>query len=163
MGLAHKRAPYQWKSRTALQEKRIFFLVFGFVLGGALAFTNPHQNDHSWIYMLLFGTTLAFFLLILLSSYLQHRLFRNVGTVALGPRVLTLSSEGIQEETPHTTFFAQWPATVHSEETATHVYVFLNNLSGFIIPKRDLSADAQLGDLRTLLQTHTPSFVSSQP
>jgi hypothetical protein len=61
-----------------------------------------------------------------------------------GPLVFTLSEEGIQLRTQHSTASYSWSLVREVAQTSDFIFLCLSKQSAFVIPKRALSAESEL-------------------
>lgn len=62
----------------------------------------------------------------------------------MSERAIELTADGISEVGPLTDSFTRWAAVREAKETAKHLFLFLDNRSAHIIPKRSFSDPEEL-------------------
>jgi hypothetical protein len=71
----------------------------------------------------------------------------------LGPRQTSVDETGVREQSANHTFVTAWDGVLGVEETPTHVFVMVDRLAGYIVPKRAFDNAAQLGEFLTFVRT----------
>jgi hypothetical protein len=117
------------------------FQVVGLVIVGASAFVMALRNPSAMVWLLVFLAFFAFFW-----GY-RHQGLRKRGTAVFAPNTLVTSPEWIESLAPGQTFRTAWDQIQGFAETTDHVFVMLDGLAGYVVPKRQLSKD----DLETFL------------
>ena len=135
--------------RQRLMRLRIFYaLLFGSsIVFFAYLFDKRHQILPAIIVLALICGVLLFIafpfgqrFLARSTTYRAIRMGRYKGI--LGQQTLTVTPEALITQTEMGEGKYHWTAFVHTGQTATHLFLFVNTASALIIPKRAFSDDA---------------------
>jgi hypothetical protein len=80
--------------------------------------------------------------MVILTGYLalaQRRIRPDRDGASLGPRTFELGREGLWERSRNFETLTRWRGVREIDETATHIFVFIDNCQAHIIPKRAFS------------------------
>ena len=103
-----------------------------------------------------FGGVLATFLLGAIQAYVSQKSSAPLRTgIFFGPTRYLFSAPGIEVERPESGGSVRWSQVLGVESTRTHVFVWLTQSSGYVVPARDLSGgltpDMVAGRLRAFM------------
>jgi hypothetical protein len=73
------------------------------------------------------------------------------------PMTLVIDDAGVEAQLDGQSGSTAWKLIERAVETDTHIFLYLNRLRGYIIPKAALTEAADLADLRQLIARHVAS------
>ena len=72
----------------------------------------------------------------------------------LGPRQTSLDEDGVREESPNHKHQSHWRGILSVEETGEHVFLMIDSIAGYIVPKRAFPDSERLRDFLTFAREH---------
>jgi hypothetical protein len=116
----------------------VFFLVFlvAFPIALGLVFFGNVPNPASLALGAALGAVTILLLLRLVSR--PEQLFRN--SIALGPVRMRFDAQGVRAERPGLSGFTSWSKVQAIEETGDRIFMPVDQMTAFVIPKRHLTS-----------------------
>jgi len=111
--------------------------------------------------LLVIGIELVLFILLwafyifLVHKFMYYRIKKNIARSesALGKKTYFLIEEGFKEKSEYSETLTKWEGIKKIEETPEFIYVFLDKLVAYIIPKRHLSNETEIRQLIETLES----------
>ncbi|WP_207420246.1 YcxB family protein [Desertivirga brevis] len=72
----------------------------------------------------------------------------------LGKRVFRITDEGITEESENSTSFHKWKSVKSVDENDRSLFIFVDTIAAYIIPKRYFENDEHLASFSKLVEEH---------
>ena len=132
----------------------LFILIFGF-----LSFYSRHSRIDIYfiIIMLIISALWAIFMPKFFVNRTLNRskkiLSKPGNEVMFGKFEMTFNDSDFEVITAKTNSNILWSAIPKVEETENYIYIYLSQVSAYIIPKRKISAE-EVENLRTVLKQH---------
>lgn len=94
------------------------------------------------------GSALTVAVLVVAIWWPLSRLYRVAASPGergslVGPRVVTLSGDGVRQQAPLHHGFTVWEGVLGVHETASHVFLMTDTLAGYIVPRRAFASTEQ--------------------
>ena len=137
-----------------IARRPYWFFAIAVVVFGALVF-NRGNPVFSGLVVLLFLGLLIFF------WKRRKATLRKRATALFAPTTLTTSAEGVQTIAPGRSSTAAWSQFLGYGETADHIFLMLDLVTGYIVPKRGQAA-ADVAAFIAELQQYTKPLPAPQ-
>ncbi len=108
----------------------------------------------------LFGGFLVYVLMLIVWLRAYLRSLPAPDGFVLGPQVIDISNQGIAHRKEHYQSWTGWQAIQSVEQGPCHIYIFLDNCFGLVIPKRALNSAERYQDFNTALSNHLAARVT---
>ena len=138
----HRGTPVGW----ALQR-----LPWVVLVAVAVPTATQFDRQHPWTS----GVPIAIVALFCIFFWRRrHRGLKERGTALFAPSTLVLTPDSVLSSAPGRESRIAWSQVLGYGETDDHVFMMLDGLSGYVIPKRQLGAK-ELSEFVSLLGRHT--------
>ena len=133
------------------------FPVFLFLFGIVGFYTTHSRFDLAFgIFMLIIITIWVIFIPKLFVHMTLKRskkiLLKPGNEIMFGKFEMSFTDEGLDVKTPNTSSNILWNIIPKAEETQNYIYIYLSQVSAYIIPKQKIS-NSEVEELHTLLNT----------
>ncbi len=141
------------------------FVVLGVTLGGLLALGGPgglfpfHWPSAGISFVIAF-------LMVFVTSFrmirrLQDRLLPTANSPLLGPHLYRITPEGVWDISPRLETRLSWSSVSSFQETSRHFFLMIDDVSGYVLPKRFLPEHEGSNQLRQTVLTYMHSQTHS--
>jgi hypothetical protein len=103
------------------------------------------------------GLIFIYFIIKLASALSRKKFWPQKDGIVLGARTLTLNDDGINLFTDTYNSSTKWQGIRSVAETKTHFFIMLDNLTGYIIPKRAFSNEASMQEFVSIFDNKSVS------
>jgi hypothetical protein len=142
--------PYRWM--------QILANIFGFLLWIVLAVLLLLLMPGNPPYPAAIATILTIGLgLFLIQSHMARRMQKRMWDpkgLFLRPHDITVSSQGISLKSDVTELKCDWQAFLRVEETPTHLFLYIERVMAYIVPKREFATPEEASRFRTIVRAN---------
>ena len=125
----------------------------GFVAGPLIGFALLALTGHEGLFSsvvkvagasVLFSGLYVYFYRKVITDSVRKIHNQESSGLAIGPRSISITPEGLTEVSEHTTMQERWPGIRQVEDTPSALYFFNGPTSAYILPKRAFADEAQV-------------------
>lgn len=129
-----------WVFKKRKNISVLVVLIFAFGFSYIIDYKPPFEFLKYLINVIFIGFVFGFFYFLVMLMLMElTKYLPSEGGAVLGKRKFIITDEGLYEETKNGKSFQEWNGIKDIEVNKKHIFVFVDNVAAYIIPKRYFS------------------------